>query len=242
MRTVWVFGDQLNRRIGALADADPSRDRILLVESQAMIEGRPYHRQRLHFVIAAMRRFALELEEHGFEVDLRRAPSLSAGLEGHLTDHKPDEVVATEPNSPKILRLVENAGVTTVPSNQFLCHRSAFAEWAGDRDNLRLEDFYRWQRRRLGYLMDGDEPAGGRWNFDHDNREPPPADGGDWPRPPQSRLDDLDRSVLAELPDDLPGADPVGWWATSRRAALARLDHFVKQVLPGFGPHEDAML
>jgi deoxyribodipyrimidine photolyase-related protein len=38
------------------------------------------------------------------------------------------------------------------------------------------------------------------------------------------------------------GAEPVGLWATSRRAALARLNHFIDDVLPGFGPHEDAML
>ena len=30
---------------------------------------------------------------------------------------------------------------------------------------------------RHGVLMDGDEPAGGRWNLDTENREPPPQDG-----------------------------------------------------------------
>ena len=89
--------------------------------------------------------------------------------------------------------------------------------------------------------MDGDEPAGEKWNYDHENREPPPADGR-WPNPLMSRLDTLDREVLEDIPDGSPGADPVGLWATSRRAALARLNHFVDEVLPGFGPHEDAML
>lgn len=37
------------------------------------------------------------------------------------------------------------------------------------------------------------------------------------------------------------GADPSGWWGTSRRAALARLRAFVDHGLPAFGPHEDAM-
>jgi len=31
--TVWVFGDQLNRRIGALSSATPETHRILIVES-----------------------------------------------------------------------------------------------------------------------------------------------------------------------------------------------------------------
>jgi deoxyribodipyrimidine photolyase-related protein len=111
----------------------------------------------------------------------------------------------------------------------------------GDR-SVKMEDFYRWQRRRLGYLMDGDEPAGGRWNFDHDNREPPPKDGRSWPRVQRSVLDDLDRQVLDGLPDTCWGDEPDGTWATSRDEALRRLDHAVQAVLPHFGPHEDAML
>ncbi len=242
MKTIWVLGDQLNRRIGALAGALPGEARILLIESRAMIHGRLYHRQRLHFVIAAMRRFARELQRAGFDVDLRQAPTMRAGVRAHFDEHGPESIVATEPNSRTVEAVMRRLGVGLVRSNQFLCHRDDFAVWAGDRNRLRLEDFYRWQRRRLGYLMDGDEPAGGAWNFDQDNREPPPRDGGSWPTPVASRLDDLDREVLDELPEDAPGADPVGWWATSRRAALARLRHFVDEVLPGFGPHEDAML
>jgi len=129
-----------------------------------------------------------------------------------------------------------------VASDQFLCHRNDFAEWAEGRKVLRMEDFYRHQRRRLGYLMDGDEPAGGQWNFDADNREPPPTDGRSWPEPLVSELDALDAEVLAGLPDSCWGDPPTGVWATSRAEALRRLDHAIDNVLPLFGPHEDAML
>jgi deoxyribodipyrimidine photolyase-related protein len=90
--------------------------------------------------------------------------------------------------------------------------------------------------------MDGDEPAGGRWNFDAENREPPPRDGGTWPEPPRSELDAVDAAVLADLPDACWGAPPSGLWPTSRAEALRRLDHVITDVLPRFGPHEDAML
>lgn len=242
MQTVWVLGDQLNRNIGALRDAEPDTTRILMVESTAMLTGRPFHRQRLHFVLAAMRRFAGELRSAGFDVDYRRAADLQRGLAEHVAQFAPEDVVVTEPNSRPVGERLAQLGLTVVRSNQFLCHRTDFAEWAAGRTRVRLEDFYRWQRQRLHYLMDGEAPAGGRWNFDHDNREPPPADGGAWPPPMASRLDDLDERVLDELPPSLPGAQPAGWWATSRRAALARLRHFIDNVLAGFGPHEDAML
>ncbi len=48
--------------------------------------------------------------------------------------------------------------------------------------------------------------------------------------------------MLDGLPATCWGADPDGTWATSRGEALRRLDHAVTEVLPVFGPHEDAML
>lgn len=242
-RTVWVLGDQLNRSIGAMADAVPGEDVVLLVESRAKLDGRR-HRQRTHLVVAAMRRFAAELEGSGFEVDHREAATLADGLRAHR-DERPDvEVVATEPNSVVARRSLARLDVPTVASNQFLCHPDEFATWArgrGDR-RLRMEDFYRSQRTRLGYLMDGSSPAGGRWNFDDENREPPPKTGNPWPDPVRSRLDDLDRDVLDAIGPDGFGADPTGWWPTSRRQALARLRHAVDVVLPTFGPHEDVIV
>jgi deoxyribodipyrimidine photolyase-related protein len=240
--TVWVLGDQLNRSIGALADAEPASHRILLVESTAKLASKRWHRQRAHFVIASMRRFAEELRAEGFEVDHRRSESLPGGFHDHVREFGPDRVIATEPASWDGLEMLRRLGVPLVRSNQFLCHYDDFAEWADGRTRLKMEDFYRWQRTRLGYLMEGDEPATGRWNYDEENRERPPKTATPWPDPQRSRLDDLDRRVLDDLPDDCWGAEPDGTWATSRRAALARLRHFVDDVLPMFGPHEDAMV
>jgi deoxyribodipyrimidine photolyase-related protein len=63
-------------------------------------------------------------------------------------------VVATEPNSLAARRLLADLGVRTVRSDQFLCHPDEFAGWAGSRSGrLRMEDFYRWQRSRLGVLV-----------------------------------------------------------------------------------------
>ena len=106
MKSVWVFGDQLNRSIGALADARPGRDRILMVEARDKIEGRPWHRQRLHFLLASMRRFAAELRDAGFDVDYRIAATMRAGVVAHRAEHAPDEIIVTEPNSWRARRLV----------------------------------------------------------------------------------------------------------------------------------------
>jgi len=241
MDTIWVLGDQLNRRITSLADARPGAARILMIESRLKLRSRPWHRQRLHLVLASMRRFAIELERAGFEVDYRKAGSFQDGLAAHRKRYRPKRVRAMEPSSWDGIELLRALDVEILPSNQFLCHYREFASWAEGRKNLRMEDFYRWQRTRLGYLMDNGRPAGGRWNYDEENRQPPPRDEKPWSEPPRSKLDGLDARVLEELPEGWVGSEPTGIWATSRRGALARLRDFVEKRLPIFGPHQDAM-
>ncbi|MFZ9628998.1 MAG: cryptochrome/photolyase family protein [Ilumatobacteraceae bacterium] len=242
--TVWVLGDQLDRRLTALAEASPDTHRVLLVESEAKLASKRWHVQRAHFVVTSMRRFAAALRADGFEVDHRGAPTLADGLHQHRAAYSPSQVIATEPASRDGLALLHRLGVSVRRSNQFLCHPDEFAAWAAGRRSFKMEDFYRWQRTRLGYLMDGDVPTGGRWNFDADNRQPPPKDGSaHWPAPLRSPLDDLDADVVQHLRRSgrVWGADPDGTWATDRAGALERLAHFVDEVLPLFGPHEDAM-
>jgi len=242
-KTVWVFGDQLNRHIGALRDATPQSHRVLIIESEQKIASKRWHVQRALFIIASMRRFAQELTADGFEVDYRLATTMRSGLDAHIAEFQPEEVVATEPNSYSAREMLKNMPVRCVKSDQFLCHPDAYRAFMGARKMVKMEDLYRWQRKRLSVLMDGDEPVAGRWNFDEDNRKPPPKTNHDrWPQPASVPLDELDQQVLADVAPYTWGAHPTGLWATSRAGALARLEKFVTEVLPMFGEHEDAML
>lgn len=246
MQTVWVLGDQLGRSLTALSAARPETHRVLMVESRGKLTSKPWHVQRAHFVISSMRHFAEELRSEGFTVDYRHAMSLGDGFRDHIAEFSPSSVTVTEPASFRGLELVRRLGCTVERSNQFLCHYDEFASWASGRRSFKMEDFYRWQRARLDYLMDGTSddrsPIGGRWNFDAENRQPPPKDGvNHWPAPLVDELDDIDRAVLRDVAPHCHGADPTGLWATTRAGARRRLDHFVTRLLPEFGPHEDAM-
>ncbi len=244
MRTVWVFGDQLNVDLAHLQGSSPADTRVLLVVSTAKLTERRWHVQKAHLVVSAIRHFAAELEDRGYAVDLRDAESMRAGFASHVAEHAPSQVRAMEPASLPGRRLLDDLDVEVVDNDHFLCHWRDFEDWAGDRQRVRMEDFYRWRRRATGVLMEGEEPIGGRWNYDHDNREPPTDDLADHaPRPVRSELDDIDRDTLAHwLPEGLYGAPPDGTWATTRRRALARLRHFVSEALPRFGDHQDAMV
>ncbi len=84
------------------------------------------------------------------------------------------EVLATPPGEWRLIEALQNAPltVTRLHDDRFIASLDAFNQWAAGRKELRMEYFYREMRRKTGLLMDGDAPAGGKWNFDHDNRKP----------------------------------------------------------------------
>ena len=110
-----------------------------------------------------------------------------------------------------------------------------------------MEDFYREQRRRFGLLMDGDEPAGGAWNFDPENRKPPPSEIRP-PKPYRPREDAVDEQVRADLDRmeeeglETSGADGPRLFPATRKQALRALQSFCRDRLPTFGPYQDAMI
>lgn len=247
LTTVWVWGDQLDRHLAHLRDRDPGRTRVLMVVSDRKLTERTWHHQKVHLVVTAMRRFAERLGEEGFAVDLRRAPSMRAGLEAHVDAHDPSAVVAMEPASLQGTRTLNGLGVELVDNDHFLCHWRDFAAFRAGRRRTTMEDFYRWRRAATGWLMDGEEPVGGRWNLDADNRRPPDAGLAATAAadpPVVDAPDAVDRSLADWLPADLrtTGAPPDGTWATTREGALARLERFTTRVLPRFGDHQDAMV
>lgn len=52
----------------------------------------------------------------------------------------------------------------------FLTSRAQLDAWFAN-NPARMQDFYVWQRRRLGILMDNGGPVGGKWSFDAENRK-----------------------------------------------------------------------
>lgn len=245
--TVWVMGDQLNRDLAHLRGREPANTRVLMVLSEQKLTERVWHSQKLHLVITAMRRFAEELSNAGFAVDLRRAENLTAGFHAHVDAFDPSQVVAMEPASRTGTNTLRSLGVTLYDNDHFLCHWSRFSQFRNGRKRTTMEDFYRWRRSETGILMDGGEPAGGKFNHDHENRKAPDkhlAAHAAATAPIVTPLDDFDFTVADWMPAEVSlfGAEPTGVWATSRGEALARLERFVTTVLPRFGDHQDAMV
>ncbi len=199
-----------------------------------------------------MRHFAADIAAQGWRVAYTRLddPENTQSIPGELirraAEHGAAQVIATQPGEWRLIAALDACPVpvTQLPDDRFLCSIPEFAAWAEGRKSLRMEFFYREMRRKTGLMMDGDKPAGGQWNFDHDNRKPAAADLLR-PRPLRFAPDAVTEEVLALVEARFPAhfgrLRPFGW-ATDRAGALAALDHFARHALPRFGDEQDAML
>lgn len=234
-RILYIPFDHLSFDHGVMAAANPAADVIVLVESQRMLSGRPWHPERLFFLISAARHWAVEAEARGFTVRYVHAATTPEGLTQVREEVGELPILCAEPSSFRQSQQLTDLGVEFVPNDFFLTARDDFALWANRQKSFVMENFYRAQRLRLGILIDEGKPVGGRWNFDAENRLPPPKDYT-WPPHLEHERDEIDLQVAAQLE-----YAPTRTWATTRAGALAQLENFIENHLAGFGPYEDAI-
>lgn len=259
-RLVLVLGDQLWLDNPALQGFDPSCDQVLMIEAASEATHVWSHQARITLFLSAMRHFRDELLERGWPVlylaldDDALPLSYQERLAQVLARLQPDTLCCCEPGEWRLLALLQDtAAAAEVPlqllaDTHFMCSRQEFADWARSKRELRMEFFYREMRQRHRVLMDGDdgrEPAGGRWNFDADNRAGYPRGGpGLIPEPLRFAPDATTREVMALVRDRFghhPGSLEHFGWAVTRAQALAVLQDFVDVRLAAFGPFQDAM-
>ncbi len=128
--------------------------------------------------------------------------------------------------------------------DRFVATHAEFRAWAEGRKQLRMEYFYREMRRKTGLLMDGDQPEGGKWNYDAENRKPAKSDLF-MPTPMRTDPDAITIDVLGLVTrrfDNHFGDLEPFWFGVTRAHAEAALDHFIEVALAKFGDYQDAML
>ncbi|MFM6971671.1 MAG: cryptochrome/photolyase family protein [Rhodoluna sp.] len=234
-RILYIAHDHLNRKYGVLKNANPDKDVVVLVESSRMLAGRDWHKERLFFITSSARHFAIELEDNGFTVRYIKAKTTIEGLKSAQKEFENLEIFCAEPSSHLQLKQLQDFGAKFVENDFFLTSRSDFETWAEKQKSFVMENFYRAQRKRLGILVSDGEPEGGVWNYDSENRLPPPKNYN-WPPYLEHKRDQLDLEVANQF-----SHEATNTWATTRAGALAQLINFIKFHLAEFGPYEDAI-
>ena len=249
---VVVLGDQLDRHSAAWTEFDPTQDSAWMCEAQEEATHVPSSKQRLVLFFSAMRHFAQTLQGDGIPLHyLRAQDSLAQALQDTLQAVPVGKVIMVQPGEWRVQQSIEQVCQSAaVPleireDDHFFCSRDEFSQHAKQRKQLRMEFFYRDMRRRHRVLMAGDEPVGGQWNFDADNRKSFGVQGPGLRTPPvRFSPDAITLEVMTQVNENFPQApgqlQGFGWPVT-REQALQALHDFVANRLSEFGPWQDAM-
>ncbi len=249
MRLVLVLGDQLSPTLSALAKADRENDLVVMAEVTGEATYVPHHPKKIAFTFMAMRRFAKQLRADGWQVaytqldDPQNTGTITGELIRRASEMDAAGVVYTEPGEWRLITALAEMPLKShsLPDTRFIASHADFDAWAEGRKQLRMEYFYREMRRKTGLLMDGDQPEGGKWNYDHDNRKAAP-DQVDFEGPLRFSPD---QDVLDLVQDRFGGNFGTllpFWFATDGAQAQEQLSHWIKGGLPKFGDFQDAML
>ena len=252
-----VLGDQLDLEAAAFDGFDAAVDVVWMAEVAEESTHVWSSKPRTVMFLATMRHFALAMQDAGRPLHYTRlqAPgnggSLGAQLQADIARLKPTRLVMTAPGDWRVLEAIKAvAAASQLPldvreDRHFFSSIRDFAAHVKGRKSLRMEYFYREQRKRHRVLMQSDEPVGDQWNFDADNREAFGAAGpGAVPLRTLFEPDAITREVIALVNTRFvqhPGRLDGFAWPVTRTQALQSLQAFIQERLPLFGRYQDAM-
>jgi deoxyribodipyrimidine photolyase-related protein len=252
-----ILGDQLSDSLPTLDQVDRATDIILLCEVMQEATYVKHHKKKIAFIFSAMRHFSERLTQKNYNVryikidNPNNTQSFSGEVERAIKATGATRLVLTEPGEYRLLRMMQawqeqfGVPVQILTDTRFLSNHEQFSAWAKDKKQLRMEFFYREMRQRHNILIEENgKPTGGQWNYDKENRKPPPS-GLEIPKRIQHALSETTREV-ADLVNktfaDHFGTLEAFQFAVTREQALIELDYFIEKLLPNFGDYQDAMI
>ena len=251
-----ILGDQLSLDLSSLNHADPATSVILMMEVADETTYVRHHKRKIAYILSAMRHHAEALRAAGWTVDYVRLDdadntgSFTGEIARAVERHTPERIVITESGEWRVQAMLDawetlfGIPVEICPDTRFICDHAIFEAWTAGKKQLRMEYFYREMRRATGLLMDGKDPVGGQWNFDHDNRKPAKADLFVPQRAafaPDAITQDVLALVTARFADHPGSLDNFDFAVTADQAEEAQAV-FLRDALPRFGDYQDAMV
>ncbi len=231
----------------------PGDTTYVLVEDDLFFRQCAFHAQKLILHRASMQRFADRLRSDGRAVrevltDADRSSMQGLGNElrhlcaSHVGYYDVVDDWLGQRLSALLTELDLSEHTEVLESPNFICTRAEVEAWFADH-KARMNTFYQWQRQRLDILVDGDQPVGGQWSFDEDNRKKLPK-GHSVPSVPgparHASVTEAIEWVEREFPD-APGNPHSFAWPTTHEEADSAYETFLSERFAQFGPYEDAI-
>ncbi|HMP73014.1 MAG TPA: cryptochrome/photolyase family protein [Kiritimatiellia bacterium] len=224
-----VFPHHLFDPHPALAKRRP----VLLIEDSLFFKDPVWkvesHRLKIDLHRRSMAAYATLLRKRGLDVEVvpyDPALTLARHIEPWLKRYAVTELhvceVVDDVLNRRLVRVAQKIGIKLVwyDSPMFLNTAREIDAYYDGKSRYAQTDFYIHQRKRLGILVEGGKPVGGKWTFDAENRKR-------WPKgrhPPQVYR---------------PAAGP---YPVTHQEAREALHHFLVHRFKDFGAYEDAIV
>jgi deoxyribodipyrimidine photolyase-related protein len=245
-----ILGDQLNINHSWFTAIEPS---VLYVLMEVKTESAyvTHHIQKVVAIFSAMREFASLLKDKGHQLryfkinDSDNHQDFIKNLTVLQQEFNPQKIYYQLPDEYRLDAYFKQANIPLSPvdSEHFLTGRDDLSALFQGKKTFLMETFYRHMRKKHQVLMEQDQPVGGQWNFDHDNRKKLPSNTAVFTTELEvtdqtTVFEDVQRARLQTLGEIDAKHFP---WTISRKAALELLQAFIEHALPLFGTYQDAM-
>jgi deoxyribodipyrimidine photolyase-related protein len=250
-----ILGDQLNVMHSWFEQVDSD---VVYVIAELYQEANytKHHSQKITAFFAAMHNFAQTLESKGHQVcyltldETAKYQDLPALIASLVTTYASEDFSFVRPDEYRLrTQLSEMSSQLSVPvyevdSEHFLLPFNELADHFKAATHVRMENFYRFMRKRFAILMNGAKPEGDAWNFDANNRQSfKKTDLKFIPKPlvfDNPASDYLQRIKHHKIETIGRESEHVAY-PINRQQSLELLTFFCEHQLENFGNFQDAM-
>ena len=237
--TLFLWSHQLHPLYLQEAKLNKKEDEIIFIDSDDQWTYYHFHKQRILLHLSAMHHVVRSYQKLGWKIKVISAKTIVEGLSSMKN------LIVFRPTNHYEQRWIEQSKPKQILDDPlFLISSGAWADLLPKGQSWKLDPLYRRFRKQFSILMDGDQPVGGKFSFDTENRKPPTNDVSFTPSQ-WFVMDELTTQLKAQVEKrfaDHPGALTDFSYPVTREDALALLKHFLIHRLPTFGDYQDAML
>ncbi len=229
---------------------------VILIEEPLFFTQYVFHKQKLTLHRASMKCYEEMLVAQGYVVHyiethaLKNTGDIVKILEGYSITHVHFFDVVDDWLETRLTQALSKSNIlyTIEETPLFLTSRAMLAEYFDREQGKRMyfmKNFYEWQRKRLGILIEKDgAPVGGTWSYDTENRKKVPKGLllPELPKPSDT-THVIEAKKYVEKNFSKNYGDLSGFFYTvTHSEARAWLSEFLSVKLASFGPYEDAMI
>jgi deoxyribodipyrimidine photolyase-related protein len=242
-----ILGDQLFENHTLLDKSIP----IIMIESTDLTNRYNYHKFKLAYIFTCMREYASQLKIEGYDVFYFSIEE-NYTFESVFKKLKVKNIRYLEPTDKNfsiyLKKISDKCNISTqvgaTESEMFLTPNTILEEFfTKQKPPYLMHNFYKAQRKRLKLFVDSNnQPYGGKWSFDDQNRSKIPRNHS-FPKRLEFESEKYNevKIIIETKFQNNPGKLPELYLPTNHKSAKLYFDYFLQNHLENFGNYEDAI-